>query len=395
VGPSTATTRTGSVSENTLGRSDIPGAPFVCAIMNAAEFAFAEVPGAFCARIKSHAVLPTASGGPHRRRIIRLVLADSAVYAEGKRAEQPRSLADAREASRRPNALVWIALDRPAEEEFAAVANEFGLPELAVEDAVEAHQRPKAERHDGTLFVVLRPARYVDETETVEFSEAHVFVGEGFVVTVRHGEVPAFSAVRRRVESEPELLRRGPAGVLHAIMDRVVDDYGPVVAGLREDIEGVEAEVFSGHVGASRRIYKLSREVQEFQRAVEPLNGVLERLIEDGDGNDIDPAVRGYLRDVLDHTAQATEQIQGFRAQLSDILGVNLTLVGIRQNDQTKKISAWAAILFAPTLVAAVYGMNFNHMPELHWLLGYPFALSLMLLVSVTLYVLFKRAGWL
>jgi magnesium transporter len=324
------------------------------------------------------------------------VLADSAVYAEGKRAEEPRSLADAREASRRPNALVWIAMDRPTEEEFASVAEEFALPELAVEDAVEAHQRPKAERHEGTLFVVLRPARYVDETETVEFSEAHVFVGEGFVVTVRHGEVPAFSAVRERLESEPELLRRGPVGVLHAIMDRVVDDYGPVVAGLREDIEEVEAEVFSGHVGASRRIYKLSREVQEFQRAVEPLNGVLERLIEGGgDGYGIDQAVRGHLQDVLDHTAQATEQIEGFRAQLSDILGVNLTLVGIRQNDQTKKISAWAAILFAPTLVAAVYGMNFNHMPELHWLLGYPFALGLMLVVSVTLYVLFKRAGWL
>jgi magnesium transporter len=323
------------------------------------------------------------------------VLADSAVYAEGKRAEQPRSLADAREASRRPNALVWIAMDRPTEEEFASVAKEFELPELAVEDAVEAHQRPKAERHDGTLFVVLRPARYVDETETVQFSEAHVFVGEGFVVTVRHGEVPAFSAVRRHLEDEPELLRRGPAGVLHAIMDRVVDDYGPVVEGLREDIEGVEAEVFSGHVGASRRIYKLSREVQEFQRAVEPLNGVLERLIEGGDGYGIDPAVRGYLQDVLDHTAQATERIQGFRAQLSDILSVNLTLVSIRQNDQTKKISAWAAILFAPTLVAAVSGMNFNHMPELHWLLGYPFALALMLVVSVTLYVLFKRAGWL
>jgi magnesium transporter len=135
--------------------------------------------------------------------------------------------------------------------------------------------------------------------------------------------------------------------------------------------------------------------VQEFQRAVEPLGGVLERLIEGGDGYGIDSTVRGHLQDVLDHTAQATEQIEGFRAQLSDILGVNLTLVGIRQNDQTKKISAWAAILFAPTLVAAVYGMNFNHMPELHWLLGYPFALGLMLVVSVTLYVLFKRAGWL
>jgi magnesium transporter len=322
------------------------------------------------------------------------MLVDSAVYVQGRRVEQPRSLTEAREASRRPNALTWIAIDQPSEEEFGSVAEEFGLPELAVEDAVEAHQRPKAEGYDGMLFVVLRPARYVEETETVEFSEAHVFVGEGFVVTVRHGDVPAFSEVHRRLENDPELLRRGPEGILHAIVDRVVDDYAPVVEGLRGDIEGVEAQVFSGHVGASRRIYALAREVREFQRATQPLAGVLERLIEGDERNDIDPMARRYLRDVLDHVTQVNEQVEGFRALLSDILSVNLTLVGNRQNDQTKKISGWAAILFAPTLVAAIYGMNFEHMPELHWLFGYPFALTLMVLVSVTLYLAFKRAGW-
>jgi magnesium transporter len=325
------------------------------------------------------------------------MIVDSAVYVGGKRADEPRSLREAREASRRANALVWIGVHQPTEEEFAAVAEEFGLDELAVEDAVEAHQRPKVERYDRTLFVVLRPARYVEETETVEFSEAHIFVGEGFVVTVRHGEVPAFSEVRHRLESEPGLLRRGPGGILHAIMDRVVDDYGPVVAGLRSDVEEVEAEVFSGNVGARRtgRIYALSREVLEFQRAARPLAGALERLTEGGMRGEVDPEVRRYLRDVQDNVERVNEQIEGFRAMLSDILSVNLTLVGIRQNDQTRKVSAWAAILFAPTLVAAVYGMNFDHMPELHWALGYPFALTLMLVIAATLYLAFRRAGWL
>ena len=337
------------------------------------------------------------------------MIVDSAIYVDGKRTAEPPSLRETYEACRQRRGLAWIGLYRPTEEEFASVAKEFGLHELAVEDAIKAHQRPKLERYGDTLFVVLRAARYIDESETVEFGEIHVFVGTDFVVTVRHGEAPHVREVRRQMEGQPDLLRRGPAAILYAIMDRVVDDYEPVVAGLQNDIDEIETEVFSGNAGVSRRIYELSREVIEFQRAVQPLPGMLSALIADFEAYGVDPELQRYLRDVQDHAIRVTEQVAGFRELLQNILSVNLAIVGlqqneevkalseaaIEQNDQVKRISAWAAILFAPTLVGTVYGMNFEYMPELNWTPGYPFALMLMLAVSVSLYVVFKRRGWL
>jgi magnesium transporter len=322
------------------------------------------------------------------------MIVDNAIYVDGRRAEEPHSLQETCEATREQGGVAWIGLYKPSGEEFESVAEEFELHHLAVEDAVKAHQRPKLERYGETLFVVLRPARYLDESEAVEFGEIHVFVGKDFVVTVRHGEVPALDEVRKRLESDPELLRRGPAAILYAIMDQVVDDYAPVVAGLENDIEEIETEVFGGNPGVSRRTYKLSREVIEFKRATGPLAEILRSLLED-ERLDIDHEVRRYLRDVQDHVVRVIERAEGFRELLNNILNVNLTLVGIRQNDEVKKISGWAAILFAPTLIASIYGMNFEYMPELHWLLGYPFALVLMVLVSLTLYLVFKRHGWL
>jgi magnesium transporter len=336
------------------------------------------------------------------------VIVDNAIYVDGRRTAEPHSLRETCEVRRERGGVAWIGIYKPTEEEFESVAEEFGLHPLAVEDAIEAHQRPKLERYGQTLFVVLRPAHYLDESETVEFGEIHVFVGEDFVVTVRHGEVPALDEVRRRLEDEPDLLRRGPAAVLYAIMDRVVDDYGPVVDGLENDIGEIEAEVFGGTASVSRRIYELSREVIEFQKATRPLAGALERLLEDEE-LEVDDEVRKYLRDVQDHALQVVERVDGFRELLSDILNVNLTLVSlaqneevknltevsIDQNEEVKKISAWAAILFAPTLVGTVYGMNFDYMPELHWFIGYPVALLLMVLVSLTLYLVFKHRGWL
>jgi magnesium transporter len=200
--------------------------------------------------------------------------------------------------------------------------------------------------------------------------------------------------VRERLESEPDLLRRGPSAVLYAIMDQVVDDYAPVSDGLETDIDEIEAEVFGGNAAVSRRIYALSREVIGFRRATHPLNEVLERLIE-GEVYDVDPELQRYLRDVQDHALRTTEQVEAFRELLSNILSVNLTLVGLNQNDEVKKISAWAAILFAPTLIAGIYGMNFEVMPELSWMFGYPFALALMVLTTVVLHRIFKKAGWL
>jgi magnesium transporter len=338
-----------------------------------------------------------------------MMIVDNAIYVDGRRAEEPESLQETYEAVRERRGLAWIGLYKPTEEEFASVAEEFGLHPLAVEDAIKAHQRPKIERYGNTLFVVLRPARYIDESETVDFGEIHVFVGEDFVITVRHGEAPALGEVRRRMEADPKLLRRGPEAILYAILDRVVDGYVPVVRGLENDIDEIEVEVFSGNAGVSRRIYELSREVIEFQRAIKPLPGILGRLIAGFEKYNVDPELQRYLRDVQDHAIRVVEQVDGFRDLLQNILSVNLTLVGLQQNEEVKalteasieqnnevkKISAWAAILFAPTLVGTVYGMNFDYMPELHWVLGYPFALVLMLLVSVSLYAIFKRRGWL
>jgi magnesium transporter len=338
-----------------------------------------------------------------------MMIVDNAIYVDGHRTSEPRSLRETYEALRQERGVAWIGLYRPTEEEFASVAEEFELHELAVEDALEAHQRPKLERYGQTLFVVLRPARYLDDPEEVEFGEIHVFVGEDFVITVRHGEAPALGEVRRRLEADPELLVRGPEAILYAIMDRVVDGYAPVVRGLENDIDEIEVEVFSGNPGVSRRTYELSREVIEFQRAVKPLSGMLASLIAGFEKYKVDPELQRYLRDVQDHAIEINERVTSFKDLLQNILSVNLTLVGlqqneevkslseasIRQNDEVKKISAWAAILFAPTLIGTVYGMNFDHMPELHWALGYPFALTLMLLVSVSLYLVFKRRDWL
>ncbi|MDP8952723.1 MAG: magnesium/cobalt transporter CorA [Actinomycetota bacterium] len=323
------------------------------------------------------------------------MIVDNAIYVDGCRTAEPHSLQETYDACRKQRGVAWIGLYKPSHEEFSSVAGEFGLHPLAVEDAVNAHQRPKLERYGETLFIVLRAARYVDETETVEFSELHVFVGDDFVVTVRHGEAPNLGKVRQRLEAEPELLRRGPEAILYAIMDEVVDGYAPVVEGLENDIDEIETEVFSGNAGVSRRIYELSREVIQFQRAAKPLGPVLDRLSAGSEGHTVDEEVRRYLRDVQDHVFQVTEQVDAFRELLANVLSVNLTLVGVGQNDEVKKISAWAAILFAPTLVAGIYGMNFDHMPELHWLLGYPFALNLMVVTSIVLYLVFKRRGWL
>ena len=330
---------------------------------------------------------------------MRAVIVDRAIYRDGRRVAEPGDLARMGEACRAGDGVAWVGLYRPTKEEFALVAQEFDLHELAVEDAVKAHQRPKLERYGSTLFCVLRPARYVDASETVEFGEVHVFAGPGFVVTVRHGEAPDLAAVRTGLERRPDLLRRGPVAILHAIMDRVVDDYSPVVAGVENDIDEIEDEVFGGgRADVSRRVYELHREVIAFQRATRPLVGMLERLMGDPAADDEE---RRYLRDVQDHALRVVEQADAFRQLLQNILNVNLTLetktlseASIAQNEEVKKISAWAAILFAPTLVGTVYGMNFEHMPELGWKVGYPFAIALMLGVSVTLYLIFKRRNW-
>ena len=334
----------------------------------------------------------------------------AAIYRDGRRVDSPSTVADAARRLRdQRGTMAWIGLYRPAETQLLAVAEEFGLHELAVEDAIVAHQRPKLERYGDTLFVVLRAARYLDEVEEVEFGEIHLFVGANFVLTVRHSQAPDLAAVRRRMESDPDLLGLGPEAVLYAVLDGVVDGYAPVVAGLQNDIDEIETEVFRGDPKVSRRIYELSREVIEFQRATSPLLAMLTGLMAGFEKYETDEELQRYLRDVADHATTVAERVDGFRQMLADILTVNATLVSqaqneeiknlteasYDQNEEIKKVSAWAAILFAPTLIGTVYGMNFAHMPELRWVFGYPFALALMLVVSLTLYAIFKRRGWL
>ncbi len=336
-----------------------------------------------------------------------MTIVDNGIYVDGVRTENPRSLDETFQLMRSRGGMGWIGLYRPTESELQAVAQEFGLHELAVEDALAGHQRPKIERYGEGLFVVLRPARYVDAQERVEFGEVHIFVGPDFVVTVRHAERPDLARVRERLEHDPELLALGPEAVLYAIVDEVVDEYAPVLAGLENDIDEIETQLFEEDVDATQRIYDLAREVIDFQRAVAPLTAMVE-VLRGGEQHPVDRELMRRLRDVQDHTIRIAERASSFRSILDNALTVEATIVGrrqneemrrmtelgIRQNEEVKKISGWAAIIFAPTLVGSIYGMNFDHMPELHWVWGYPMALGLMVAVGAGLYAVFKRKGW-
>ncbi len=333
-----------------------------------------------------------------------MAVVDSAVYVQGVRRPGVVGLDDTYDVTRETGGIAWIGLYRPTRDELDSVAAEFGLHHLAVDDALKGHQRSKLERYGDTLFLALRTARYIDESETVEFGELHVFVGPQFVVTVRHAESPDLARVRDRLEADPDLLGKGPEAILYAVLDEVVDEYEPVMAGLENDIDEIEDELFgeAEHEVLTRRIYDLSSEVIGFQRAVQPLIGIVEALQRGGPTYNVDPDLTHLLGDVLDHVSRAGDRADAFRALLDKALQVQSTLitrrmtqVSVEQNEQIKRITSWAAILFAPTLVGTVYGMNFRYMPELKWVWGYPFALGLMVVLGVGLYIVFKRRDWL
>jgi magnesium transporter len=323
------------------------------------------------------------------------MIIDCAVYEEGKRRDGPVPLEHAYQECRQPGTFAWIGLYEPSPDEFDSITREFDLHELAVEDAIKAHQRPKLDVYDEMIFVVLKTTRYVDPEEIVEFGEIAIFLGEDFIITVRHGEATELKGVRRELEGRPDLLRCGPSAVFHAIVDRVVDDYFPALDGLGKDIEEVEAEVFSPERdNPAERIYKLKREVIEFDRAAAPLVEPVDRLAR-GVFETIHPEVQTYFRDVNDHLLRVHEQLVGMRELLTSILQANLAQVTVRQNEDVRKISAWVAILAVPTAIAGIYGMNFEHMPELTWQYGYPLVVAVMAAICTTLYRGFKRAGWL
>jgi magnesium transporter len=323
------------------------------------------------------------------------MIVDCAVYEEGQRRAGELSLRSASEACRQSGAFVWLGLFEPTPDELDSVRREFNLHELAVEDALHAHQRPKLEVYDDTLFVVLKPARYVDSEEVVETGEIHLFVSEAFVVAVRHGEASSLKEARKRLESRKDLLAAGTGGVLYAIVDKVVDDYEPVVEGLANDVQQIEQQVFSAErTNPAERIYKMEREVLEFSRAVTPLTPAIDRLAR-GHFALIEDDLHEYFRDVHDHLLREGQRIDGFRDLLGSALQANLTQVSVRQNEDMRRITAWVAILAVPTMIAGIYGMNFKHMPELRWTYGYPAVLLVILTICLLLYRQFRRDGWL
>ena len=323
------------------------------------------------------------------------MIVDCAIYEDGVRRDGKVELEHAYDGRLKPGGFVWIGLYEPTEQEFEALRREFGLHPLAVEDAIHAHQRPKLEIYDSMVFMVLKTARYVDPTEVIELGEVLVFLGEDFMITVRHGEASSLIGVREALDKEPERLKHGPSVALHAILDRIVDDYQPAIDGLEQDIDEVEEQLFSGErVNPAERIYKLQREVLGFRKATSPLVEPVEKLAA-GHYLQIHPEVRDYFRDVNDHLIRVRDQLDAMHDLLASSLQANLAQVTVRQNEDMRKISAWVAMAAVPTAIAGIYGMNFEHMPELRWEFGYPAVLALILAICAILYYRFKRAGWL
>ncbi len=326
------------------------------------------------------------------------MIVDSALYRQGVRvpvASAPHELHDLRAQATREGDFVWVGVHNPTEVELEDVAIAFGLHGLAVEDAVNAHQRPKLERYDDSLFLILKTLWYVDEDDAVETGEIALFVGSDFVVTVRHGQGAALKSARLGLEGREQVLAHGPSAVVYAVCDQVVDDYEEIAAALQEDVDEVEASVFSDErTNDSARIYVLKRELAEVRRAVLPLREPINRFAT-GVVHGIDPEAGPYFRDVGDHLTRVAESIDTLDSLLSTAFDVHLAQISIRQNDDTRRISATVGIIAAPTLVGSIYGMNFDHMPELHWAFGYPMALLMMLTASLTVFLLSKRAGWL
>ncbi|MCU1405073.1 MAG: transporter [Glaciihabitans sp.] len=326
----------------------------------------------------------------------------NSVYRDGQLEQASRTLAETYERVRNAPAgadtMACVVLLTPTAEELHSLAEEYDLHPLAIEDALRGHQRAKLERYDSTLFLVLRTAHYRDAEEIVEFGEVHCFVGSNFFVAAVHVDIdstPMVSAISRTLVKTPELLRMGPQGLLYALLDSIVDGYTPVVDGLEQDIDQIEHQLFAGEAGTSRRIYELFNEVVAFQQSTKPLVEIIDSLVRGAEKYNLELELLRRFRDVKDHVIRVVNRSDAFRAALQNALTLDATIVGRKQNDDTKKISAWAAILVAPTLIAAIYGMNFAYMPELQWRYGYPLAVVAMILAAALLWVMFKVKRWL
>ncbi|MGH3361124.1 MAG: magnesium and cobalt transport protein CorA [Nocardioides sp.] len=325
------------------------------------------------------------------------MIVDNALYRDGVRVPVDCEISDLSSVREKcgPGDFVWVGLHEPDQAELDAVAEAFGLHPLAVEDAVNAHQRPKLERYDDSLFLILKTLWYVDEDDAVETGEINLFVGSDFVVSVRHGEGGGLHQARLALEEREQVLAHGPSSVVYAVCDQVVDVYEQVAEALQEDVDEVEESVFSElRTNDSARIYVLKRELAEVRRAVLPLREPMNRFVT-GQVRGIDPEAGPYFRDVADHLSRISESIDTLDGLLSTAFEAHLAQISIQQNDDMRRVSAMVGMIAAPTVVGSVYGMNFDHMPELGWIGGYPMALLLMLGASLTVWVISRRAGWL
>jgi magnesium transporter len=295
-----------------------------------------------------------------------------------------------------PNGFVWIGLHDPSSDVVKQLQEEFQLHELAIEDALRAHQRPKLETYGEILFVVVRTAQVRDGSSKIDFGETHFFVGKNFIVSIRHGSSRAYADVRTRCESTPQLLRKGPGFALYAVMDSIVDGYFPVIESLGEQLEMLEERIFSERPSreTTKQIYDLKRQLVELKRAISPLTDICTRLMR-FDLDVIPEDTRPYFRDVYDHVIRINDMVDSTREILSTALEANFSLISISENEIQKRFAGWAAILAVPTMIAGIYGMNFKFMPELSWYYGYPVILSGIFILCGLMYSAFKRAGWL
>lgn len=337
-----------------------------------------------------------------------MTIVNNAFYVAGTRVHDERTANEARLHAGGGSTFAWVGLLDPTPEELRDVASRFGLPAQAVSSMAKVHSRSKLDHFDDDLALVVRAAHYIDQTETVEFGDLHIFVSAQAIVTVRLSEQPNLARARSDLEARPQLLARGTRAALWAVLDAVVDTYDLVVDGLENDIDEIEDQIFADDrsQGVSRRIYELHREVMGFQRAARPLIEVVDQvrhsLDEQEQGDEARAELHALFDDLHGHLVRVNDRIENFRALLDNALAAHSAIVAQRQTEvslaqteQTKKISAWAAILYLPSMIGAIYGMNFAHMPELHWVWGYPAALALMVASCAGMYAVFKKAGWL
>ena len=318
-----------------------------------------------------------------------------AAYSKGRRVSNI-PISEVSEVLKQSDKFVWIGLHEPDEALLQQVQQEFGLHDLAIEDAHRAHQRPKLETYGDSVFIVLRTAQMSQKDHRIEFGETHFFLGENFIVSIRHGSTIPYTEVRNRCERAPDLLQKGPGFALYAVMDSIVDQYFPVIDALECELELVEEKIFGEKPSraTTEHIYQLRREFLEVKRAVSPLIDICNKLMR-FDLAMIPEDTRPYFRDVYDHAIRINEMIDNSREVLSGALEANFSLISISQSDVSKRFAGWAAIIAVPTMIAGIYGMNFKHIPELHWSFGYPFALGLIITACLLLFLFFKRSGWL